>query len=77
MSKRQLPTPEHAGAIDRALEKAVVALRMQRLDKAKRLTSQVLNDQPGQRLSKLCQTAGTFVEQSLHGAELLICDRTV
>src|SRR6516164_3336141 len=47
MSKRQLPTSEHASPVDRALEKAVLALQMQRFEEAERVASQVLKSNRG------------------------------
>jgi len=51
MSKRQLPTSEHASPVDRALEKAVLALQMQRFEEAERVASQVLKSNRGSVLA--------------------------
>jgi tetratricopeptide (TPR) repeat protein len=47
MSKRPTPTPDRRSAGNPALEKAILAFRMQRLDEAERLASDVLNSDRG------------------------------
>jgi predicted Zn-dependent protease len=47
MSKGQPSPPDHASPVNRALEQAVLALQMQRLDEAERLASQLLKSNRG------------------------------